>query len=1526
MSIARHHAEWLSLVEVSGPFLSMPVLMRVFPQGLEAHDPERFRFLRMAYEEWDDNNQAGPRLNPAIHANWIKYILRNVLEHPEACIAEGQAIPQTLQTTIAQQGETLRPSLAVLDQGTQKPRLLIQSYPFTQDLSKPVVGSTWKASPDTRMMELLHATGVRLGLVTNGEQWMLVDAPRNETTGFASWYAHLWLEEKITLQAFTSLLNANRFFGVSDKDTLETMLTESAGNQQEVTDQLGYQVRKAVEVLVQSLDRADQDHGRELLASVPETELYEAALTVMMRLVFLFCAEERGLILLGDAIYDENYAVSTLEEQLRETADQHGEEILERRHDAWCRLLSTFRGVFGGIQHERMNLPPYGGKLFDPDRFPFLEGRKRGTTWKLSPASPLPVNNRTVLHLLDALQLLQIKLPGGGPAEARRLSFRALDIEQIGHVYEGLLDHTAKRATEPVLGLAGGKNKEPEISISQLEQIAAKGEDALAEFLKEQTGRSTNAIKKVMKQELDLTNSRRIEAVCGSSAEGQRLLDRIKPYVGLIREDSFGYPVVIPTGSFYVTSGTDRRSSGTHYTPRSLTEPIVRYTLEPLVFIGPAEGKPESEWTLRPAAELLKLKICDMTCGSGAFHVQTCRYLAERLVEAWEHAERNLPSPSPGKLQFPTITPEGKPSTGQPGETLIPKDADERLAYAKRIVAQRCIYGVDINPLATEMAKLSMWLLTLGKDKPFTFLDHSIRCGDSLLGINNINQLKTFSLDGLGKLEYLFTEPLDKLVDEAIALRLRIESMPSNTVEDTEEQARLMAESERKLGLLKCTADMLIAAELKGGSPRERLEHRDHAAVQVGYYLKEGNLEKFRILAKKELGGRHTFHWPLEFPEVMVERGGFDAFVGNPPFMGGGKLETQFGTEWRKFLVVHLGKGVKGVRGAADLCAYFLLSAHQNTRRNGTFGMVATNTIAQGDSREIAFDEIIKDSIIIRANPSIKWPGQANLEVAQVWIIKGEWTGEGVLDSKKVFKISAFLTDTDLSLGNPHPLQSNLNKAFEGVKVMGIGFTVSEEEAKRLIVENSANADVLFPFLIGQDINSRPNQSASRWAIWFKGSLSEAEKYPSCLSIVRSMVKPERDKMIGRNPMATQRGTRWWRYAGDSKYLYEAIKDMDRVLVRSRHSNLNCMVFYRPSMIFSDATTVFSFDKWEDFAVMQSCFHTIWVEQYASSIRTDVRYTPSTCFEPFPLPTLASVATRTGQKYYEFRSDLMLDRNEGLTKTYNRFHDPLDNSDGTAKLRQLHVDNDNAVACAYGWSDLKLEHGFHQTKQSIRFTVNERARRDLLIRLLKLNHNRYAEEVAKGLHEKQSKSTKTVVKKKSVFLLPEESSLFAVMSYPATETDRAICSASLAILEQTGNISSVDHMVILRFATHPDQCEFFLEPTDKQRVAQAKANTSSLLFVGNGESIRWKEARDYLEIRKALKVDHASHDQTISVTPILATVKSSLPDVGNEMIALAIRAMDNYRAILKDASKANQKQKQLQAMFASQAQSWGIAV
>ena len=1190
MSIARHHAEWLSLVPVSGPFLSLPVLMEAFNAGLEPHDPDHSRLLRQEYGNWLEAVEK-QRGDPAPHHQWIKFVLNGTLGLADQTLVEGQAIPQTLQVEVPEHHELLRPSLVVVDPGTKTPRMLVKTYPRSQELTSYVANSPWKASPDTRMTELLHGTGVRLGLVTNGEHWMLVDAPKGETTGYASWYANLWLDEPITLRAFRSLLGSDRFFNVEDDKTLEALLKKSASNQQEVTEQLGYQVRRAVEVLIHSLDRADQDFGRELLAGVKEGVLYESALTVMMRLIFLFCAEERELIPSKPfPVYEQNYSVSMISNQLRELADQHGEELLERRFDAWPRLLAAFRAVFGGLEHDDAHIPAYGGSLFHPDRFPFLEGRKAGTNWRDDQASPLPVNNRTVLHLLEALQLLQIRVPGGGPAEARRVSFRALDIEQIGHVYEGLLDHTARRATEPFLGLAGTRDKEPEIPLAELERLAAKGEADLVKFLKEETGRSESALKKGIKAEIDDGLARLFRTACQGD-EG--LGDRVRPFAGLVRFDNFGYPVVIPKGSVFVTAGTDRRSSGTHYTPRELTEPIVKYTLEPLVYVGPAEGKPRDQWTLKSARELLDLKICDMACGSGAFLVEADRYLADRLVEAWEEADhRAQPGRQSNLFQTPPqlpaavirVTPYGDSSGGSFFDEVIPLDPEERKTLARRVVAQRCLYGVDKNPLAVEMAKLSLWLLTMAKDRPFTFLDHAIRPGDSLVGVSP-EQLKTFSLDGKGTGISLanFLDMIPKIMEATRLLRLQLERIADENMGKLEEKERLFANILFQTKRLNYAADRLLAASWSPGKPAQRMASLRKALKEVDDRIRDvdpGILEAEGRELRRETGCPDPFQWAVEFPEVFLDRGGFDAFVGNPPFMGGQKITGNLGNEYRDYLVEHLARGK---RGSADLCAYFFLRANHLLRPGGQAGLIATNTIAQGDTREVGLDQLATEgSIIPRAVPSRKWPGTASLEVAHVWVCKGEWSGGFLLDEKPSGPISSCLTSFGAIEGKPFCLQANAKKAFLGSNV-GSMFILDNSEVDSLISRNPKNSDVIQPFLNGDDINNQPQQKPSRAVINFfdrplsKGSAPEgyngqyAEDYPDCLSVIRHRIENISD---GRRWRPTE--SKWWQFERIRKELYSTIGGFDKVLVVCQTGKYHSFVFVPTGIVYSTKVVVFA--------------------------------------------------------------------------------------------------------------------------------------------------------------------------------------------------------------------------------------------------------------------------------------------------------------------------------------------------------------
>ncbi len=814
MSANTLHHDWLALIEISGPFLAVPVLKEAFPQGLEELDGIKRKRLRQAYEEWREALETDDPQFAELHAAWINEVLARGLELDEDgkgdVLKSADWCAANLNAALPEHGVTLYPDMAVIDeQRANKPLMLIHAYVQDVDLDATLKRDGWAATPADRMVQLCRATGCRLGLVTNGERWMLVDAPVGAVTTFASWYARIWNQEPITLQAFVHLLGIRRFF-VDESEQLPALFDRSLKYQDEVTDALGEQVRRAVEVLIQALDKADQDRDRELLRDVKEPELYEAALTVMMRLVFLLSAEERGLLLLGDERYEANYALSTLRMQLR----KESEEILERRWDAWSRLLAIFRAVFGGIEHENMRLPALGGSLFDPDRFPFLEGRAKGSDWRTDTAKPLPIDNRTVLLLLEAIQQFQ----------GRTLSYRALDVEQIGYVYEGLLERTVKRTAEVTLELDGTKNaKAPWVELAELESALLDGAERLAELLQERSGCSASRVHNDLAKPVDDMLADRLLAACHGDTN---LRNRIKPFAHLVRTDPWGYPLVYPAGAFIVTTGSDRRETGTHYTPKSLTEAIVTETLTPIAYVGPAEGTPREQWVLKSPAELLDLKICDPAMGSGAFLVQACRWLADRLVEAWSQAEGS------GK----TVSVDGAvldaPDTKEP----LPRDTEARTVIARRLIAERCLYGVDLNPLAVELAKLSIWLVTLAKGRPFGFLDHNLRCGDSLLGIHRLDQLTELMMVPTGKgQQRLFGQNIERAVHEAIELRQRLREMPIRDIRDVEAMARLDADARQKLKVPERVANAFIAEVLiSGGNANYLSSAVGTLAIQAG--------------------------------------------------------------------------------------------------------------------------------------------------------------------------------------------------------------------------------------------------------------------------------------------------------------------------------------------------------------------------------------------------------------------------------------------------------------------------------------------------------------------------------------------------------------------------------------------------------------------------------------------------------------------------------------------------------------------
>ena len=249
--------------------------------------------------------------------------------------------------------------------------------------------------------------------------------------------------------------------------------------------------------------------------------------------------------------------------------------------------------------------------------------------------------------------------------------------------------------------------------------------------------------------------------------------------------------------------------------------------------------------------------------------------------------------------------------------------------------------------------------------------------------------------------------------------------------------------------------------------------------------------------------------------------------------------------------------------------------------------------------------------------------------------------------------------------------------------------------------------------------------------------LVEAEEFTECMQIVQTFVKPERD-------ILKDKGYRekWWQFGRRAVDLYQSMRKLDRAIAMCKVAKHLCMVFVPSGLVYSNRLTIFAMHGSGELALLQSSIHEVWARQYSATLETRLSYTPTDCFETFPFARNLNRLNEIGDRYDKARQNILHTRKEGLTQIYNRFHDGIDRSEDIAGLRALHKEMDQAVADAYGWSDLDLCHGFHATKQGERYTLSEPARRTVLDRLLALNHLRYEEEVKAGLHDKKKGKAK----------------------------------------------------------------------------------------------------------------------------------------------------------------------------------------
>jgi hypothetical protein len=298
-------------------------------------------------------------------------------------------------------------------------------------------------------------------------------------------------------------------------------------------------------------------------------------------------------------------------------------------------------------------------------------------------------------------------------------------------------------------------------------------------------------------------------------------------------------------------------------------------------------------------------------------------------------------------------------------------------------------------------------------------------------------------------------------------------------------------------------------------------------------------------------------------------------------------------------------------------------------------------------------------------------------------------------------------------------------------------------EMHRLIAKDARNALLIHPFIGGQEINSSPTQEPQRWVINFEDKTEEqAKAWPDLYDIVRRKVLPEREGKDGGY------SRRWWLYGRSNKKGTEIMKTRQRVLTIAQTSNSLGFVFQPADRVFAHTVVIFPLAEMHEFCLLQSRIHQIWTLFFCAKMKDDARYIPTDCFETFPFPggDGGTTMTESGRQYHDFRAELMVRNSEGLTKTYNRFHDPNEAGPDILRLRELHDAMDRAVLDAYGWADIQpkceflldyeededAEETTSHRKKPWRYRWPDDIRDEVLARLLKLNAERAEEERRTG--------------------------------------------------------------------------------------------------------------------------------------------------------------------------------------------------
>ena len=951
----QQQQDWWASLKHGGVLIAPSKLGETFGDDLEALPEWRASKLRRAINRFESD--------PSELGKLMDHLLTDLAGFPA-----GDWLKQTdLATEYTERvlgGERLKPRrLWIGLQGEELPVFVAEQRPGHLD-ARLGVGRGKRIT--SRVLEWLRRRKQALALITNGSQWRLVHAG-SDYDAWCEWDLYFWFvegEPGPQVTAWRQLLQPS-LWQQAGKDSASPLLKailDSRKGQAELSSVLGERVRQAVELLITASQGAVEAQRADGI-KFDNRALYLAATRVVMRCIVLFFAEARLLLPIDNRLYQSSYSLEGLRQQLDRRAGGRSSERLKQSRAAWPRLVSLFRLVYEGSAHQALLVPEYNGGLFEPGRLDSGDAvlRAMGVLERIDNA----VTDAHIDKLLLLITRTRIKVRQGRSAKWVKapVDFSGLSSEYIGILYEGLLDFELKQAAadETMLFLAVGK--EPVLPLSRLEVMDDKAIANLFAELKKKDSSSDGGDEEDEEagEDAELDEAGEVDQ---EDEEHAALLQRANAWllravdIAKLSKKPRGRSQLatqeyeqnrkwaacqlirrlVEPGEFYLVRwGGTRKGAGTFYTRPQLAAPTVRRTLQPLAYNPVRTERNERsgledvvEWVPKTPEEILDLKVCDPAMGSGSFLASSLRFLTEALLESLYHHER-LERKGDGAI---ARLADGLPIDHPSQQTLpVPLDHetfdDQLRARLKRHIVERCIYGVDLDPLAIELGRMALWVETMDRSLPFGFLDHKLKVGNSLVGawLDNFryypvmawareggdkdyqknkpdNLINHFFTDSKGKKKGdRFTQGIkdqkNSVKEQLIALVFGQRDMGDQTDIDTlHGQLEAVFQRLHELPVHDTEARARVYQEEILNNPayaalKDRLDLWCSLWFWPGVQIEEAPLPQAFLSPSDEAMGiardiaqaQRFFHWELEFPDVFTpHRAGFDGIVGNPPW------------------------------------------------------------------------------------------------------------------------------------------------------------------------------------------------------------------------------------------------------------------------------------------------------------------------------------------------------------------------------------------------------------------------------------------------------------------------------------------------------------------------------------------------------------------------------------------------------------------------------------------------------------------